>query len=293
MLSFLRAFVLLLYLLSVAACVSAGHPDAIRIGHATGAGDARIVYEDRHTAGPGPVFVLVHGWNCDRSYWRAQLDSLAEGGRVVAIDLGGHGESGAGRADWSIEAFGQDVAAVVDHLNITNAVLVGHSMGGPVVLEAAARLDGRVLGVVGVDTFQDIDAPPPPDLETRLDEFRRDFAGSVAGLMPYFFTPAADPALRDRVEADMILAPPEISLPALEGLMRYDAGSAIARLRMPAATINGDKIPTDVAALRKAKPGFEVIILEDTGHFLMMERPAAFDRELRRIVDRWSSIAAD
>ncbi len=291
--SFRKSLIPPLFLLSAAACVSAGHPDTIRIGHATGAGDVRIVYEERNAAGPGPVFVLVHGWNCDRGYWRAQLDSLAEGARLVAIDLGGHGESGTGRADWSIAAFGQDVAAVVDRLNITNAVLVGHSMGGPVVLEAAARLDGRVLGVVGVDTFQDIDAPPPPDLETMLEAFRRDYAGSVAGLMPYYFTPGTDPALRDRVEADMILAPPEVSLPALEGLVRYDAGPAIARLRVPAATINGDRIPTDVPALRKAKPGFEVTILEDTGHFLMMERPAAFERELRRIVDRWSSIAAD
>jgi pimeloyl-ACP methyl ester carboxylesterase len=67
---------------------------------------------------------------------------------VVTVDLAGHGESDSGRQDWSIAAFGSDVATVVDQLALEDVVPVGHSMGGDVILEAAGRLPGRVSGLI-------------------------------------------------------------------------------------------------------------------------------------------------
>ena len=60
--------------------------------------------------------VLVHGWAGNRTYWAHQIDYLAERYRVIAIDLGGHGESGLGRVEWNLAAFGDDVVAVVDEI---------------------------------------------------------------------------------------------------------------------------------------------------------------------------------
>ena len=91
-------------------------------------------------AGEGPVSVVfVHGWSCDRSYWKEQLDHFAQVHRVVAIDLAGHGDSGLNRDDWTLPAFGQDVAAVINGLGLERIVLVGHSMGGLVAGEYAVR----------------------------------------------------------------------------------------------------------------------------------------------------------
>ncbi len=103
-----------------------------------------------------PALVFVHGWSCDRSYWDAQVPFFSERHRVVTVDLAGHGESGLGRDAWSMRAFGQDVAAVVEELGLDEIVLVGHSMGGPVVVEAARILGDRVNVVVGADTFNDV-----------------------------------------------------------------------------------------------------------------------------------------
>ena len=83
-----------------------------------------ISYE---TAGRGdPPIVFVHGWSCDRSYWAAQAEHFSKTHCVISVDLAGHGQSGLQREDWSVAAFGADVAAVLDALDLHEAVLVGH-----------------------------------------------------------------------------------------------------------------------------------------------------------------------
>ena len=104
-----------------------------------------------------PALVFVHGWMCDQTYWTAQAASFSTTHTVVTIDLAGHGESGMEREGWPLIAFGADVEAVVEGLDLDRVILIGHSMGGPVVLEAARLMLERVIGVVGVDTLQDAD----------------------------------------------------------------------------------------------------------------------------------------
>ena len=100
-----------------------------------------------HGAG-APAVVLVHGWSCDRSYWNGQVRPLAARYRTVTVDLAGHGESGSGRRALTMAAFGEDVVTVVEQLGADQVVLVGHSMGGDVIVEAALGLGDRVAGLV-------------------------------------------------------------------------------------------------------------------------------------------------
>lgn len=257
---------------------------------AAGAGGVPIAWEERGRGRGGPTLVLIHGWNCDRRYWEPAMEELEEDYRMVAVDLGGHGESGSGRQAWTIGAFGEDVAAVVRLLELDRVVLVGHSMGGPVALEAAGRLDGRVTGVVGVDTFQAVEETPPSDLDAQLEPFRRNLGKALRMLDPVFFAPSTEPELEDWIRRDMAAAPLDVSVPALESLARYDESAALSALRVPVGTINADIRPTDAEALRRARPGFELAIVEGTGHFLMMERPERFAQELRRFVDSWTAV---
>src|SRR5512134_931048 len=68
-----------------------------------------IVYEVQGHGAPALIF--VHGWSCDRNYWKAQVPAFSPHYKVVTLDLAGHGASGSGRKDYSIELFGADVAA--------------------------------------------------------------------------------------------------------------------------------------------------------------------------------------
>src|SRR5207249_632714 len=126
--------------------------EAISLSGSSAPDGIRIVYEVQGEGRPGtPALVFIHGWSCDRSYWKGQLEPFSQRFKVVAIDLAGHGESGLGRDAWTIAAFGGDVAAVVQKLGLERVILIGHSMGGHVTAEAARRLPGRVAGLVWVD----------------------------------------------------------------------------------------------------------------------------------------------
>jgi len=232
-----------------------------------------------------PLLVLIHGWSCDSSYWREQIAALAADHAVLTVDLAGHGESAGDREDFSMRSFGEDVQRVVEGLPTrAPVVLIGHSMGGPVAVEAARLLGSRVIGVVGVDTFSNIGLPPPPaaDTERRLAAFMRDFPGSTRAFVDRsFFKATANATLRRSIVEDMASADPRVAIAALRGLNAWDGVAGLQALRVPVIAINADLVPTDEARLRAIAPNFRLVTLAGPGHFLMMEEPARFNAALR------------
>ncbi|MEZ0239898.1 MAG: alpha/beta fold hydrolase, partial [Chloroflexota bacterium] len=184
------------------------------------------------TDGAGtPALVFVHGWSCDRSHWDHQVRSFAGRHQVVAIDLGGHGTSGSARAIWSIAAFRSDVVAVVEHLELDDVVLIGHSMGGDVVVDAALVLGDRVRGLVWVDVYATLGSPRDPAvIEAFLAPFEADFPTATERFVRGFFPPSADPALVDRVARGMAERPPAIALDAMRHSISND-GPILDQLR--------------------------------------------------------------
>jgi pimeloyl-ACP methyl ester carboxylesterase len=260
---------------------------ASRTGTVASSDGVAIAYEVRGSGSPGLVF--VHGWSCDRSYWDAQVDHFAADHTVVTLDLAGHGQSGRERQSWTMEAFGEDVVAVVQALDIDPVILIGHSMGGPVILEAARRMPDRVVGVVGVDTYQEFDRVyGPEEFERFLAPLRADFpANTRAFVSSTMFLPSADSALVNEVASDMSAAPPEIALAALDGLGRWhneQSGGALAAVRAPIRAINSDYQPTNVEGARRYAGSFEVEFMTGVGHFVMMEDPETFNRLLAETI---------
>jgi pimeloyl-ACP methyl ester carboxylesterase len=250
-----------------------------------------ISFEVHGTQGRSLVF--VHGWSCDRSYWRGQLEHFAARHRVVAVDLAGHGESGAGRERWTMAAFGDDVVAVLDALALEDVVLIGHSMGGDVITEAAVRLGSRASGLVWVDTYSRLGKPRTREqLESFLAPFRADFVTATQDLVRSMFVPDSDPQLVEWVAADMSSAPPEIALDAIEHAVGND-GPILGRLEelsAPVVAINPDHRPTDAEGLRER--GVEAFLMPGVGHFLMLEDPVAFNHLLAEVVERFEVEAA-
>jgi pimeloyl-ACP methyl ester carboxylesterase len=228
-----------------------------------------------------PALVFVHGWSCDRRYWNAQMDYFADRHQVVALDLAGHGESGAGRDAWTMPSFGADVAAVVEQLGLPEIVLIGHSMGGDVIVEAALRLSGRVTGLVWVDTYRSLgDVEPDDAVEEFMAPFRVDFVTTTRDFVRRMFLPGTATGLVEWVAEDMSSAPPEVALDAMKYSITNKPG-IIAGLRHVAAPIvamNPDHWPTDVESLERH--GVKVVLMSGVGHFLMMEDPGSFNRVL-------------
>lgn len=251
---------------------------------ASGLGHA-AVHHERYPSlsgrSPSATVMLIHGWSCDSAYWSAQLEALREHFEVITIDLAGHGKTPATRDDFSMASFGRDVADVVAKLPADQSlVLVGHSMGGPVAVEAAVLLGERVRGVIGVDTFASIGLPKPSQTENaaRLAAFERDFSGTTRAFVSQsFFRPDADPVLRERIANDMASADPKVALAAIQGLNDWDGTQRLPLLKQPIATINADQVPVDESRLQRYAPSFRLITLAGQGHFLMMENPARFN----------------
>jgi pimeloyl-ACP methyl ester carboxylesterase len=226
------------------------------------------------------------------------VDHFAQQYTVVTLDLAGHGESGQQRETWSMPAFGQDVVAVVEQLNLTQVVLVGHSMAGPVIVEAARRMPTRVIGLVGVDTFRNLEKTwSKEQIEAFVAPFRLNFpAACGAFVRSNMFVPTSGAALVEAIVATMTAAPPHVGIGAVEALFSHAAAvrAGLQALQAPIRTINHEYHPTDLESAghfydvtdieAAQRYGVQVAPMLGVGHFVMLEDPDTFNQLLEETV---------
>jgi pimeloyl-ACP methyl ester carboxylesterase len=236
-----------------------------------------------------PALVLIHGWSCDSNYWREQVPVFKRKYTIVTVDLAGHGGTDGARSEWTMARFGQDVATALSAIPNQQLILVGHSMGGPVAIEAARLLKSRVIGIIGVDTFKTIGAPVPSkaQVDAIVKPFEADFIGHTRSLVTdHFFAKGADPVLAGKIAYDMSLSPPRIAVPALRATLEYDYAEPLGDVSVPIVAINsGLGEPTNEVRIRKVLPKFHAVTLADDGHFLMLVDPARFNPALQAEID--------
>lgn len=237
-----------------------------------------------------PTLVFIHCWTCDREFWRLQIEYFQRTHQVVSLDLAGHGESGSKRQDYSMEAFGEDVVAVVESIDADEVILIGHSMGGPVAIEAAGLLGDKVIGIVGVDTFYTGFVYPKNqnEVEAFVDPFKKDFQGSSRQMVGSLFTPDADPKVVEFVLArvgDPQRQPMAIS--AIYESFAWNAGQAPTLLDKYAdklRNING-------APTGREKPLHQsVTLIPYAGHFIPQEAPDEFNKVLELLIAEFQAM---
>lgn len=236
-----------------------------------------------------PTLVFVHGWSCDSRYWRAQVPVFSKKHRVVVLDLAGHGHSGMARTTYSMKAFGEDVKAVTNAMGSSKVILVGHSMGGSVIAEAARLMPDRVLALIGIDTLENIEYPLTREqFEEMTAPLKKDFATGVRQFAATMMKSDSGPDLREWILADMAAAPPKVALSAMTELLNQyitkEAADIFKEVRIPVVTVNADMWPVNFEANRKHMLSYDAIILKDTDHFLMMNRPDDFNKALEKAI---------
>jgi sigma-B regulation protein RsbQ len=242
-----------------------------------------LVYDVR---GRGDVaLVFVHCWACDRGFWREQLDAFAPGYEVVSLDLAGHGASGKQRDTWTLDTLAADVATVVEDLGRERVVLIGHSMGGPVALLAAARLRGRAEAVVCADALHDVEARISEAMaDQMLRGFQADYAGAMTSLVGAMFPAGGDTALVGWVARKAAATDSAATLALVRDYPNLDLADALTAARVPVRCINAAPRPpwgpvTAVETNRKYGD-FDAVLMDTVGHYLMLERPAEFNAKL-------------
>jgi pimeloyl-ACP methyl ester carboxylesterase len=259
-----------------------GPPDGSPVTGIAEAPDGLPIHYEARGAGD-TALVLVHCWACDRQFWREQLEPLAESYRVVSLDLGGHGESAGARQSWRVLDYGGDVKAVADALGLERIILVGHSMGGPVALEAARLMPGRVLGVVCVDTLHDADFEMPDELvEQWLAGFEQDFEGAMAQAMSGMAAAGLDPAVRDWIVERATAVSPEMAISLMRDFGSIDFPELFRAAGVPIRCVNSapPAAPATNVEGNRRYADYDAVVVEGVGHFLHMERPEQVNEHL-------------
>jgi pimeloyl-ACP methyl ester carboxylesterase len=250
---------------------------------------------DYQVRGEGaPALVFVHCWSGDQTYWKNPVSHFSPRYQVVTLDLAGHGKSGVNRKDWTISAFAQDVIAVVNELDLDEVVLIGHSMGGTVVLETAVQIPERLSALVAVDTLFDKWARFTPEQRERwLVPFRTHFVETTQNWVRHnLFLPTSDAALVDWVTADMSAAPPEVGSASMDAIYEWgkkDFEEALGSLRTRVFMIQAESNAQNLQVVKSFASSFEsfqVMEVAEVGHFIMMEEPETFNRLLAQAIDQ-------
>ncbi len=232
--------------------------------------------------------LFVHGGCCNRTHWEYQVQYFQKNFQVIIMDLGGHGKSDKNRDVWSIEEFAEDVLSVVKKLNLENVILVGHSLGGYVILEAAIKLEQNIAGMIAVGQFRDIEyISAKSDTEAILKPLKENFVQGMKNLFrPWLFLPTSDSNLVEKILKDMTSVEPHIGIGLLENLWSYNKTVLqFGKLQIPVRFINSSLPTTNIDAANRHIKDFAIKTMGNTRHFLMLEDPDKFNSILADMVD--------
>jgi pimeloyl-ACP methyl ester carboxylesterase len=260
-----------------------------------------------HAGSGKPPLVFVHGFGCSHEDWLLQIDELKSRFETVACDLRGHGRTPGRPHECSIAHYGGDVAALLSLLDLEDSILIGHSMGCRVVLEAARIIASsehpqRVAGLVLIDGSRTGSGDP---------QAAEDAARATIGKSGYpafaedlfrrmFFAPSA---LAEAVVVRALRSTAEIGPTLWPGMARWDAAemdAALAAVRcrvlaiqsttrdpltLVRSTLKKGETSPYLDLLRKSLKDLSIEIVPDTGHFTQIEAGAEVNRLIRRFAE--------
>ena len=262
--------------------------------------EIQLAYTD---AGLGLPVVLLHGYPFNRTLWNEQVGALSNSYRVITPDLRGLGESDANAStDGSSGAatmnrMAQDVAALLDHLEISRAVIGGLSMGGYVALAFYKQFPSRVRGLILADTRAQGDNEEGK--QTRHQQAEKALAEGMAGIadsmLPKLLTPdtvSKRPEVVKRVRDMMLKTKPEGAAGALLGMAeREDQTPLLAHISCPTLILVGQEDPItpvpDSEKMNREISGSRLVVIENASHVSNLERTEQFNEELTRFLKQF------
>jgi pimeloyl-ACP methyl ester carboxylesterase len=238
-------------------------------------------------AGRGaPPILLVHGWTHDHTYLAPQFEHFRQRHRTVAVDQRGHGQSDKPDQDYTIVGFADDVAWLCRELGLHRPVVVGHSLGGVVALELAARFPELPGAVVMLDSPLFVppsllDAVAPVITGLKGPDYREVQRRLVASVS---FLPTDDPERKARIVEHMSSAPQRVMASAFEDLFAYDGAAAAAACRAPVLYVAAAHPMADLARFRELCPQLVTGQAVGAGHYFQLEVPEQVNAMIDRFV---------
>ncbi len=233
-----------------------------------------LFYEE---AGKGaPPILLVHGLAGDHTFMTPQFEHYRSTHRVVSMDLRGHGQSEKPQQEYTIAGFADDLAWLCRELGIYKPVLIGHSLGGMIVLDLAARYPEVPAAMVALDATIVTQGLRTPAYREVLRQF-----------MELNFAPTDDPQRKARIVDQMASAPQHVVASAWEGMLAWDSATAAAACKVPVLYIDTGTPNADLLRFHELCPQLVIGKTVGSGHFLELEVP----EQVNAMIDRFLAIA--
>ena len=233
------------------------------------------------------AIVLVHGWGCRLTHWRDQIPELSKRARVIALDLPGHGLSDKPDLKYDMDLFAAAIDAVMKDAGVERAVLVGHSMGTPVVRQFYRRYPQKTLALVIVDG-----GLRPFGTKEQREQFMAPLRGpnykDALKNMGAFMTATLSAADKERVATSSYDTPQPVLVSAMEA-MGEDSLYATDKINVPVLAIlaKSPYWPADTEQfLRSLAPDLDYQMWDGVSHFLFMEKPKEFNAAVIAFVDK-------
>jgi pimeloyl-ACP methyl ester carboxylesterase len=248
----------------------------------------RVHYESYGSGKEAVVF--IHGWTCDLTFWREQAP-VYQSRRSLLIDLPGHGESDKPHVAYPMEFFARGVEAVMRDAGVNRAVLVGHSLGGPIVYTFLRLYPEKVKGLVLVDA--EVTAPQATAAYREAQKARyarnvRVLSGPpgrkyMASQIESMFSDKTPPAWREQIRAKMLATPEHVRVAAVSSPSQLDPPKPGEVYALPVLAVLSSPagVDTRVAAMQGIFPNVQVEKWNGHGHFLMVEDPQRFNQTLQ------------
>ena len=243
--------------------------------------DGQRVHYENHGKGH-EAMVFVHGWTCNLSFWSRQVPAFEGKTRVIAIDLPGHGLSDKPQINYTMDLFARAVDAVLRDAGVDRAVLVGHSMGTPVIREFYRKYPQKTLALVIVD------GPLRPFGDRKMmEQFIAPLRGpgykeAASKFIDGMFGQNATAEMRAEVKNAMLSTPQTVAISAMEGMADESIWKQD-KITVPTLAIMAKSgfLATDAEQIyRSIAPRLDYQAWEGVGHFLMMEKPGDFNEAL-------------
>jgi pimeloyl-ACP methyl ester carboxylesterase len=214
----------------------------------------------------GTTFVLVHGIGVASRYFRRLAPLLAEHGRVLTVELPGFGQAPKPRRVQRVEDHGDLLAAYLASIGCTDAVLVGHSMGTQIVVDAALKHPVRALTLIGPVTDPDARSAVRQGWRLFLDTLRE------------------SPASNWIVLTDYARCGPSWYLRTLPSMLGYDLERMLPQVAVPATVVRGSRDPIAprqwVRRVAALLPKSRLVEVQGAPHVAMFSHPARIAAEI-------------
>ena len=259
----------------------------------------RVHYESYGVGNEALIF--IHGWTCDLTFWRGQ-EPLYSTRRSLLVDLPGHGQSSSPIIDYPTDLMARGVEAAMRDAGVDRAVLIGHSLGGPVAYALLRQFPAKVKAIVLVDSSVPVPSGrprgTPAAIRRRAERARaqdatraRDLQGpngerALSFEIQHMFSSRTSPELRQQILTRMLATPAHVRAKAVTSPSALRSPTLGTMYGIPSIAIQAEEPGTHrrYEEMKLLFPRMQLEAWQGYGHFLMMEDPDRFNASLEKFL---------